>query len=290
MPAAWSRVLDRWIYQAIRWQNRIPAPPLFLPITWTGLVLSLWIPGYAFAAVNRRRMAWWMAGTWLVAAVVLMLFMGNPVIRSWALGTLASTHTSGIAFLILRNRELSPDTPPPSLPRRVLTPLLLWIAAAAFVYWPADDLIQRRAARPVKFEGRSIIVNPRSDPSRVARGQTVLYRIDGHNYREGGQPFALQPGMGLAQVLGMPGDAVEFTPTGVRINGRLRPPDPHMPNSGQFIVAPKTWFIWPRFQVTRGNVSPSLIQEAFLDQATVPQANFIGRPYHHWFFHRQDIP
>ena len=57
-----------------------------------------------------------------------------------------------------------------------------------------------------------------------------------------------------------------------------------MPPSGELTVPGDTWFVWPRVEVTVGRVD---VTEELVRLSLVPQANFVGRPFKHWFFRRQ---
>lgn len=272
-----------------RWGRRLPEfrTPLMGAGDW---LWSFLVPGYAYAAVGRRKIGLWMAGAWVIAAGVLLLFRGHPVITAWALGTLASTHTSGLAFALLRVRELDPEAPPVTLAIRVGVPLVLWIIAAAAVYWPLDAFLSNHVARGVEVEGRSIVVNPRASAETVARGQAVLYRFEPRGYVQAQGNAAFGGGLGLGEVIGLPGDTVEFSKSGYRVRDRLRLHLPHMPVSGEVTVFPEHWWVWPRLRVIRNLLSPGEVTDAFLDQAMVSRAQYVGRPYRRWFFWRQDLP
>jgi len=264
----------------------LPALPLMSPGDW---LWSLLLPGYAYLAVGRRRLSLWMAGGWVFAAVLLLMFRGHPVVGAWALGALASTHSSGLAFALLRVRELDSDAPPVTLAMRVGLPLALWIGAAMTVYWPLDRLITNQVARGVEVDGRRIVVNPRASADQVSRGQVMLYRLNGRIYGAGAGAAAFRGGFGLGEVLGMPGDVLEFSREHFRVRGRRAPRMPHMPVFGEVTVLPDHWWIWPRVRVLRAPAA-GVVTDAFLDQAMVSRAQYAGRPYRRWFFWRQDIP
>lgn len=290
LPSSWAiasaRAANRWRQSA----SRLPSPPLAQQISWTNLFLALVIPGHAYAILGRHGLARWMLLSWCAAAGVLIIFLGHTVIAGWAIGTLASTHSSGVGFFILRERELATDEPPPTLKLRILLPLILWIATASIVYWPGYRAFCAVVAQPIDFEGRHIIVNPRSQPGNVTRGQWLLYRMGGDMYGMPGEGIRFQGGLGFGEVLGLPGDTVEFTRSGVRIHGRLHPHQTQMPTNGDLTVAPGTWFIWPRFGIPLQGALATPPPEVYLAQSAVSQANFVGRPFKRWFFHRQDIP
>lgn len=271
------------------WGRRLPEVhlPLMCGADW---LWSLGVPGYAYSALGRRKLGLWMAMTWMIAALVLLLFRGHPVATAWALGALASTHTSGLAFALLRVRELDSDAPPVTLATRVGLPLVLWIVAATGVYWPLDGLLTRWFARGIEVDGRRIVVNPRVSADQVTRGQVVLYRMAGQVYGTGTGAIGFQGGWGFGEVLGMPGDTVEFRRERFGVHQRWSARRPHMPIAGEVPVLPGHWWIWPRVRMLQVPPDAGRISHALLDQAMVSQAQFAGRPYRRWFFWRQDLP
>jgi signal peptidase I len=221
--------------------------------------------------------------------LLLFIFLANPVIRAWCLGALASTHTSGLALAALLSRERDPDLQPPTLAHRIALPLALWAIAAALVYWPLDGLINDTIARVVLVDGRNIIVNPRVDPDDLLRGDIILFRSGGNRY-SGEVPVLMRDGLYWGGVIGLPGDQVTFSTQSVAAGGRSRPLEAYMPTTGSVAVPRDTWFAWPRMlQQAAGRTSPDLITHAFLDQAQITRAEFMGRPYRRWFFRRQDV-
>lgn len=269
--------------------RRLPSTPSFGILSFRDGVLSVFLPGYAYVAMGRWQIGLVMAGVWILALVLLLVFLANPTLRAWCLGTLASTHTSGLAMAILRTRELDPDLPSPTLAHRIGFPLALWAIAAAVVYWPLDGLLSDTFARVVLVDGRHIIVNPRVEPEDLVRGDTILYRSEGTRRGGGEMQVLMRGGLYWGVVIGLPGDRIQFRTNGVVVAGRTRPLEAYMPTTGSVAVPRDTWFAWPRMlQGGAGRASPDVITQAFLDQAQITRAEFVGRPYQRWFFRRQD--
>ncbi len=271
--------------------RRLPSPPSIGILSFRDGVLSVFLPGYAYVAMGRWQIGLIMAGVWILALVLLLVFLANPVIRAWCLGTLASTHTSGLALAILRTRELDPDLPSPTLAHRIGFPLALWAIAAAVVYWPLDGFLNDTFARVVLVDGQHIIVNPRVEPEDLVRGDTILYRSEGNRRGGGEMQVLMRGGLYWGVVIGLPGDRIQFRTNGMEVAGRTRPLEAYMPTTGSAAVPGDTWFAWPRMlQRAAGGASPDVITQAFLDQAQITRAEFVGRPYRRWFFRRQDTP
>ncbi|HXS69029.1 MAG TPA: hypothetical protein VN761_09315, partial [Candidatus Polarisedimenticolia bacterium] len=88
----------------------------------------------------------------------------------------------------------------------------------------------------------------------------------------------------------VPGDHIQFATNYFSINGGIHQSLlPHMPTDGEVIVQEKNWFIWPNLAIIggHGNVPESTISTTMLQMATVPQDNFIGKPFTRWFGRRQ---
>ncbi len=271
--------------------RRLPSPPSIGILSFRDGILSVLVPGYAYVAMGRWRIGLVMAGVWVLALLLLLVFLANPVLRAWCLGTLASTHTSGLAMAILRTRELDPDLPSPTLAHRIGLPLALWAIAAAVVYWPLDGLLSDTFARVVLVNGRHIIVNPRVRSEDLVRGDSILYRSEGNRRGGGEMQVLMRGGLYWGVVIGLPEDRIQFSTNGVVVAGRTSPLEAYMPMTGSVAVPRDTWFAWPRMlQRAAGGASPDVITQAFLDQAQITRAEFVGRPYRRWFFRRQDNP
>jgi hypothetical protein len=61
-----------------------------------------------------------------------------------------------------------------------------------------------------------------------------------------------------------------------------------MPTAGSVVVPEKHWFVWPELAILQNrNVSEADIANTMLMMATVPETNYIGRPFKRWFGRRQ---
>jgi len=72
------------------------------------------------------------------------------------------------------------------------------------------------------------------------------------------------------------------------VNGVLQPSLPHMPKSGELVVAGNHWFIWPNLAIS-GNwdVGEANVSAAMLQLSNVSEDQFVARPFKHWFWRKQ---
>jgi hypothetical protein len=61
-----------------------------------------------------------------------------------------------------------------------------------------------------------------------------------------------------------------------------------MPVAGELVVPEKHWFVWPELDISgRGEVGPDRIAAVMLQAAVISQAEYVGKPFKHWFWRRQ---
>jgi hypothetical protein len=286
IPTSWIGPLDRAWVSLRRLALHIPVP---LPASQTSakdLLLALLLPGYGYARYGRRRVARLLVGIWCLAAVMFVVFLWNPWITGWALGAMASAHSSGQGYWILRERDLDPDTPSPTRWDRIWIPLACWVGCLVFLYWPGSEAFHRVVARPLPVGDRIFVFHAGAGAQHAGRGEFVAYRIDAV---EGG-PVQVREGLSTGTILALPGDMVEFGEGAVRVNGKSLPRWDTMPTSGRLTVEPGTRFIWPVLHEQSFNVSPVVVENTLVSIARVPESHLIGRPYARWFFWRQNLP
>ena len=286
IPRALATPLDRaWMWVRVK-TRRLPVSVSALNVPAEQWLLAMLLPGYAYLLLGRRNLAWLMVAGWCFGALLFLVFLGYPWITGWALGGLASAHSSGQGYLILREREQNPMEPPIGLAERLWIPLACWAVCLLVIYWPASEYFQRRVARPLPVGDRVIVFHAADDPGRMARGEFVAYRI-GEDWVGN---VRVASGLSTGLVLAIPGDEVEFDGQEVRVNGVPKPRMDFMPFSGALTVEPGTRFIWPVLNERVVNVERSAVDAAYLRAARVPEANLIGRPFRRWFFRNQQIP
>jgi hypothetical protein len=106
-----------------------------------------------------------------------------------------------------------------------------------------------------------------------------------------GQGVLNRTSLGLGSVLATAGDRVEFSTNSFTVNGVPQPFLPHMPTSGNLVVAENHWFIWPNIAISGNwNVGEADISSAMLQMASVPEKQFVGKPFKRWFWREQILP
>jgi hypothetical protein len=304
LPHRLALALERLAVRFRRVLRRLPGVSFAVTLTGEQLLLSFLIPGYAYTVLGRRRLAQGLAGLWLVSGLMLLILLGHEWTAGWALGSMVSAHTSGLGMLLLREWERNPEAPAISWKHRLAVPLVAWSACAALVYWPAYNGFQRFVAKPVRVNGRLYVINPRANREEVKRGTVIAYKF--HGWRAG--EMVMEDGLGVGEVIGMPGDRLEFGPASLVVNGDApRQPEssmpqaadrlaarptwqPFMPQEGEVVVPAEGWFVWPRLGAWVHGVDPAVVRQMYLREAQVLQADYLGRPFKRWFFHRQDTP
>jgi hypothetical protein len=198
-----------------------------------------------------------------------------------AFGLMLALHATSVMFL------LAPWLTGERFLIRLLTGAIVLVLLGGLIYAPLRSRTEERWLMPLRMDGRVIIVQTFSSAAAVKRGDWIAYRID----RDGGQGLQVRAGFGLRPVEAMPGDRVRFTATTYEINGAARPRLAHMPARGEFVVPENCWFIWPELAINlQGNASVATAEAALLKLAWVEQSQFVGKPFHRWFWRRQVMP
>lgn len=253
-------------------------------ISASNWLLSLLIPGYAYALYGRRLLAGLILASWGGGLLIFLIFLGHPLLSGWGLGILASAHSSGQGFLV--TQDWDPESKPLSLSDRIGLPLAFWFGCLVLIYWPASQLFQTQVARPIFWEGRLIILRAWTRPESLRRGEPVGVRIEARY--EG--PVQVRAGVSFGPVLGLPGDHLEFTPERIRANGQILARPPGLLTDGDVEVPANTWYVWPALTARVQNVELNDVNQVYRDMAFVTRENLLGRPFAHWFFRRQTFP
>lgn len=272
------------------WRGSVLGRDMGLELTGFQWFLAMLIPGRGYAILGQQALARLFLAGWWVCALATLILLCHPAM-GWALGGMASCHSSGLAFLLLRQREMRLGHAA-SLADRILLPLVCWGICYALVYLPAFDQFRRHVANPLRIttEDRTVVFNPRVRAAAVQRGDSIAFHQEGFRVQPAGDnPYVFAAGPILGRVFGLPGDRIAFTPRSVRVNGRDLPRLSGMPIEGEQVVEPGQWFVWPTVRVPRvvGGAlrgAEGAYAEAFLRMSTVRHSDFLGRAYGRWFF------
>ena len=258
-------------------------------MTVGGIILGLLIPGLA---VYIRGPRFWgkialcaCAGLFLV----FIVWLGDPFIGfpfgNYAFGLMMSIHATGFVYYcspFLRKRVFY---------TRILFTVAVLIGMGLYLYSPLRGAIQNRWLIPLQVKDHVVVVEKLTSASAIKRGDWIMYSLQsisaGDAHREGGA-VRVQAGFGWGPVLAVAGDRVAFSTKTFTVNGVERPLMPHMPASGNLVVREKSWFIWPELGISgHGNASEAVISSTMLRLATVPEDQFVGKPFKRWFWRKQ---
>jgi hypothetical protein len=277
-----ARWYGRFYYWGLFTRCRLALDRILLPeeTTFGGTILGILIPGLA---VYIRGPRLWGKIALSACAILFLLFivwLGYPF-GNFAFGLLIAIHGSGFAYYcspVLREKEFF---------ARIGYTLAIVIAFGLLFYAPMRSIIQNHWALLLLRNGHVIVVGKFASASGVKRGEWVLYSLPGH---DGGAVW-VQSGFGFGPVLAVAGDRISFGTNTFAVNDVERPRLPHMPKGGDLIVPENNWFIWPDFGISgHGNVGEAVISATMLQLATVPVNQFVGKPFKHWFWRKQNLP
>jgi hypothetical protein len=271
--APWYRNL-REVWYGLTRLDRVPLPGRLGG--WT-VIRGVLVPGQGWGIMGRGNAGWAVMAGWLVCLVLGLALLGTGI-ASVLFGVMIFLHATGLVMLF------GPWIAPCGWMTRLASGLGMGALLTVFLYMPLQFWVTRNWVLPVTMEGRVVVVQVVKDPGRVRRGDWVLYQQD----RVHAGSVRLQEGLSMGPVLGMPGDEVEFLPTGVRSGGRVWPRQEGMPESGSVGVAADSWMIWPRWRVVvLQGLPPEVAHDLALQQSVVAQEKLVGRPFRHWFFRGQ---
>jgi len=246
-------------------------------LRFSGLLASLLVPGLAFYLRGPR--AWGRLALAVCFFLLLLFFVeiGYPA-GNMAFGLLLSMHATGTLYLCesslagVRFRT------------RILLSMALLFALAGLLYLPARNLMETHLLQPLRVNDRVVVVRKAGLLSSVKRNDWIAYSIAGNT----DHAAYVQAGLGLGPVLAVGGDRVRFTKAGLEVNGAPRPRQAHMPESGEWVVPEKHWFVWPEFDISgHGNLPEATLSATLLQMATISEEQFAGKPFKRWFWRRQ---
>lgn len=263
--------------------------------------LAALIPGRGYALLGQRTLGRVFLAGWWFCAVATLILLCHPTM-GWFLGGMASCHSSGLAFLMLRQHEANQGHPA-GLAERILLPLVCWAIYYWLVYLPGFDQFRLRVATPLRItteeQTMAAVFNPRVRVPKVERGDLIAFHQEGFRIQPDFEiAWVFAPGPTFGRVFGLPGDRIVFTPKSVRVNGRDVPRLEGMPMEGEQVVEPGQWFVWPTVRVPRQGPMVAGVRrnpdapfaEAFHRMSAVRHSDFLGRVYGRWFFNDQTQP
>ena len=248
-------------------------------------LLSLIVPGYAMFVSRRCVLGWTFLCTYLISAILFVVALGYQV-GSVCYGLMISVHASSIIFL--EGQWLRRDC---RFGLRLIVATVTLVAVWLGAYAPVLNYIDEHWITTVRSPDRVMIVRRTAVPTSVQHGEFLLFSIGGIQagdaHRMGGA-FRLQTGFGWGPVLAREGERVEFAEHAFAVNGISTPSLPHMPKSGGFIVPENHWFIWPELAIRgRSDAAEPILADLMVQAAVVSKAQFVGKPFRHWFGRRQ---
>jgi hypothetical protein len=254
--------------------DRVHLPP---GVSMAGVLASAFVPGMAFYIHGSRFWGKIALGACAVLVLVVIGWFGFPS-GSVAFGLLLAIHASGLALL------LEPGLSAPGFRARLLLSAGMLIVLAAALYLPARQLILDHLFFPLRINERVIIIHREALTAALHRGDTVAYSFEGFSQGE----LFVRAGYGLGPILALPGDELRFTKSSFEVNGVAQPRLALMPDSGEWQISEKHWFVWPQFgMTTHGYVAGSGFAEAMISVGTISETQFLGRPCRWWLWRRQ---
>ena len=145
---------------------------------------------------------------------------------------------------------------------------------------------------PLRANGHVIVVQKFASASGVKRGDWIAYNLSDASNSGDDLWIHFRAGVGFGPVLATAGNLVEFSTNAFFVNGVSQPLLPYMPATGELTVPENDWFIWPSYSISGyGNINrqgnESRISSMMAGLATVPESQFIGKPFKRWFWRKQ---
>jgi hypothetical protein len=244
------------------------------------LILGMIVPGLSWLWYGRPIFSLATMTSYCLCVITFLIWIGYPA-GTIALAILMSIHTSSILYM---NRQLTPDM---ELWKRIVWSLVVFGSVSLLIYQPLRRLMERHWFMPLRIGERVLVVKTGASAGLVKRGDWVEYQINASR----GNLKWVREGYGLGEVLAIAGDKITFHENGFSVNGVLQPRRAYMPSSGNLLVADGSWFIWPNMDIGgHGDVGAGVTENAMTTLAMVPQSNFIGMVFHHWWWRKQTLP
>jgi len=248
------------------------------------LAAGVIVPGLSFHLDGQPLVGWLVMAGYAVAALVFVIWIGyRPA--TVALTAMISIHASSIVHL--QRRSLANT----SLWIRIGWSLLLFVIVGVCVYAPLCRQIERRWFMPLRIRERVYVIRTSVAPRVVRRGDWIAYRTAAQRGGQDEDRWIILEGYGIGQVLALAGDKVSFSEDGFSVDQAILPRRPHMPAQGELTIPEGSWFVWPDVAILEyANVGAAATAEALNRLATVRESEFVGIPYHRWWWRKQPLP
>lgn len=268
---SFSRPTQAWWRKFQALNRRLPAPAAVAQDA-----LCILMPGMSFYLAGWRKLGKCIFAGCVIALLVFLAELGRPA-ANWAFMLLLSAHTASVS------QRFQPRMAERPLMAQMGFGLIIFTAISVMFYLPARELFQQHVATPLPTARGLLVLNARTRPASVERGDLLAYRIEG-SYANSVQ---VRDGYGFGPVLAIPGDHVTFEENLWRVNGVVRARLAHMPRTGELVISQKQWLVWPEVGVTMHGMSEDVTAQGMLKLALVNQDQVVGKPFKRWFFRKQ---
>ncbi len=219
-------------------------------------ILSLLVLGISFIALGRRMLGFSVLGIYLVSVPVFVVRLGFSE-GNFAYGLMLAAHATSVFYLLsywLGEMEIV---------NRLLLAAGTLFAVWLFLYFPVVHYFEVRYALPLQVRGQVVVMYPRVVPATLKRGDHIMFKLEENDIGQahgGGGRVMVRAGVGWGPVLALPGDRIIFSTNSFSVNGAWQTNLPHMPASGELVLATNVWFVWPEFGISSyGNISEANI-------------------------------
>jgi hypothetical protein len=252
-------------------------------ISFRKVLLAIILPTFSFWLL-KKKLLWQTSFSSYVIANFLFFSLLGSIIANIAFGLLIAIHTIGVIVFIDYFYSKSDDQQiRSSILRRIVLVLGICFILTQLIYIPLRNQMIAHLLFPVKKNGQTIIVNKLQSVASIQKNDWIVYKIETNSNRE----IYIREGFGLEQIIAFPGDHIQFSSDCFYVNKRSFPRLADMPTEGELTVPEKSWFIWPHFDIfARGNTD---ISRTMMHLAVVPQSSFMGKPFQHWFWRKQNF-
>lgn len=225
------------------------------------MIVLFCVPGLVFLVRGQRRLGAVLMGLWLVALTECLIGVGLS--NASLFFALASMIHSISAITVLRDVWTERQNE-----ENKARPVIFGILLVTLLYYGVfQNQVLDRLVVALRVGHQLVLINPRTKPDSLGLGDWVAYRVS-----------ARGNSLGFGQILGLPGDKVQFSPGAVAVNGlRYERVSPQMPKAGEWTVPYDRFLVWQgRYGWVFGVV-------------LVDRPDVMGRPHKSWFGRTQEF-